>query len=292
MTNPLREYSFNVKTSDGEDGIIQKIFETIGAKNKWCVELGALNGTHDSNSWNLIQNYGWSAVLLEGEPTYFDTLAALYKETKRVHPVSAFVSFEGEHTLDAELSRTPIPHDFDLFVLDIDGNDYHVWDSLQTYRPRVVCIEFNPTIPNDIAFVQARNMEVQQGSSLLSVVELGMQKGYRLIATVDSNAFFVLEKEFDTFHLPDGSIDFLRPTSPFYTRMYQLYDGTLVLDGYTKLLWHNIEIDQERMQVLPLRRRRYHARIATTSGVRMFKYFVRKLPIYPTLLRFKKWLIR
>ena len=37
------------------------------------------------------------------------------------------------------------------------GADYHLWASLQdtSYAPKVVVIEFNPTIPNNVLFVQA-----------------------------------------------------------------------------------------------------------------------------------------
>ena len=288
MTNPLREYAQNVTSGGGEDGIIKRMFEVIGARNKWCVELGALNGTHDSNSWNLINNEGWSAVLIEGDRTYFEKAAALYKDAPRVHAVNSFVSFEGKNTLDAVLGRTPIPRDFDLLVLDIDGNDYHVWDSLAAYRPRAVCIEFNPTIPNDILFVQPRDMCVFQGSSLRALFELGARKGYRLVATTDGNAFFVVSEAFEAFALPDGSLDFLHPSSPFYTRLFQLYDGTLVLDGYKELFWHKIPINQERMQVLPRSKRRYHARISGSAVVRALKYAVRKMPLYPVLQRIRK----
>ena len=34
------------------------------------------------------------------------------------------------------------------------------------------------------------------------------------------------------------------------TRIYQLYDGTLKLDGCKKLLWHRKRISEEKIQVL------------------------------------------
>ena len=37
---------------------------------------------------------------------------------------------------------------FDLIVIDIDGNDYHVFDSMMKYRAKCMMVEFNPTIPN------------------------------------------------------------------------------------------------------------------------------------------------
>lgn len=63
----LLDYRSDVTSSAGEDGIIAKIFNVASEESRWCVELGALNGTHDSNVWNLIRNKHWSGVLIEAE---------------------------------------------------------------------------------------------------------------------------------------------------------------------------------------------------------------------------------
>ena len=173
---PLRNFRSNVTSRHGEDGIIAEIFKRIGAQNKWCVEFGALNGTHDSNVWTLIHGHGWSGVLIEADRTYFEKLTKAYKATPQAICLNVFISFEGENKLDSIFARTPLPKDFDLVSIDIDGNDYHVWESLVEYRPRVIVVEFNPTIPNDIVFVQPRDMAVQQGSSLLALLQLGKKK--------------------------------------------------------------------------------------------------------------------
>lgn len=286
--NPLSVFAYNSTSGDGEDGIIEKIFNTVGTENTWCVELGALNGTHDSNTRRLITKEGWSATLIEGDPTYFDVLSRVYAHTPSVYCRNVFVEFEGSYRLDALLATTPIPVDFDLFVLDIDGNDYHVWESLQEYQPRVVCVEFNPTIPNDIHFVQPRDMRVQQGSSLRAFVELAARKGYRLVATTGVNAFFVRAELFEKFGLPSDSLDFLHPDTRFQTRLFQLFDGTLVLDGYQTLLWHKKPITAKAIQVLPRWRRRFPAGIDASGLMRTGKYYLRRLPVYQYMRTFKK----
>ena len=70
----------------------------------------------------------------------------------------ALASFEGKHELDVLFATTPLPKEFDLFVLDIDGNEYHLWESLTIYRPRVMVVEFNPSIPTEVHFIQPRDM--------------------------------------------------------------------------------------------------------------------------------------
>lgn len=276
----LLDHRANVKSEHGEDGIIEKIFETIGKGAGWCVELGALNGTHDSNVWNLIKQKGWSGVLIEADQTYFEKLVAEYADTPRAHPVRAFVSFEGKDSLDSLFASTPLPREFDLFSLDIDGNDYHLWDSLNEYRPRVMVIEFNPSIPDGISFIQPRDMSVYQGSSLTACVELGKRKGYELIAVNAGNAFFVQKELFPKFGIEDNSIPALHTDHSYETQIFQLYDGTLMLAGNTDLIWHRQPIDQERLQVLPKHKRVYPARISPDARFRSLKYYVRKQPWY------------
>ena len=286
MANPLAQYQKNIVSQHGEDGIIEEIFNRIGTTNKWCVEFGALNGKHHSNVWDLIVNKSWCGVLIEADKTYYDKIAAAYDgATERIVTLNRFVSFEGPDKLDALFVETPLPNEFDFLSIDIDGNDYHVWDALSAYRPRVVSVEFNPTIPNDIAFVQPRNMSVQQGSSLLALVELAHTKGYCLATTTFGNAFFVDMAVFDQLGFKEPSMDEANPGTEYYTRLYQLYDGTIVLDGYQTLLWHNKPMDAAKMQLVP---KKYVAGISASPLIRRTKYLVRKLPVYSYLQKVRK----
>lgn len=290
MNNDLLAASRNITSEHGEDGILENIFEIIGEGGKWCVELGALNGKHGSNVWHLVKEKEWSSVLIEADRTYFEKLQQEYAGIERVHCVNAFVSFEGEDSLDNLFTKTSLPKNFDLFSLDIDGNEYHLWDSMVEYRPRVMLVEFNPSIPNEVMFVQSRDMSVFQGSSLRAFVELGKKKGYELVATNEVNAFFVLKELFPKFGIADNSIEALRTDHQYETKLFQLYDGTLRIAGYDRLLWHNFPLDVEKLQVLPKRGRRYPAHIDENRALRTFKYWVRKFPLYPVLQRIRRLL--
>ena len=288
----LLTYGSNVTSEHGEDGVIKRIFEIIGTESRSCVELGALNGVHGSNVWQLVKKEEWSGVLIEADPTYFERLQKEFADMPGAECINAFVSFEGPHSLDNLFAKTRLPKTFDLFSLDIDGNEYHLWESLKVYRPRVMLIEFNPTIPNDTEFTQPRDMSVFQGSSLRSLVELGKRKGYELIAANETNAFFVLKELFTKFGIVDNSIDALHTDHRFETKLFQLYDGTLKIAGNTRLLWHNMQIDEEKLQVLSARQRNYPARISRSGMVRRLKYWARTLPIYSAVQKFRKNLSR
>lgn len=287
-TNDLLAYSRDITSEHGEDGVIRRIFDIIGVQSRTCVELGALNGVHGSNVWQLVKNEGWSGVLIEADQTYFERLQKEFSGIPAAECVNAFVSFEGSDSLDAIFAKTSMPKTFDLFSLDIDGNEYHLWDSLRDYRPRVMVVEFNPTIPNDVAFVQPRDMSVYQGSSLRSFVELGKQKGYELVAANEINAFFVLKELYPSFGIADNSIDALHTDHRYETRLFQLYDGTLRISGFDRLLWHNRPIDVEKLQVLPPRKRVYPAMISPNPVVRVLKYMARKLPFYRFVQKLRK----
>lgn len=284
----LLAYGNNVTSEHGEDGVIRRIFEIIGTGSRSCVELGALNGVHGSNVWQLIKKEGWSGVLIEADQTYFEKLQQEFSGIAGAECINAFVSFKGSQSLDSIFTATSLPKEFDLFSLDVDGNEYHLWDSLHVYRPRVMLIEFNPTIPNDIVFVQPRDMKVFQGSSLMAFVELGKRKGYELVATNETNAFFVLKELFPKIGIADNSIETLHTDHRFETKLFQLYDGTLKIAGNTRLLWHNLPIGEEKLQVLPIHRRNYPARISKSSVVRKFKYWVRTLPFYHLAQKIRK----
>jgi len=230
---------------------LEEIFSLIEG-NRWCVEFGAYDGKHLSNTYNLLANKSWSGVPIEASPKRFKKLLETYGGNKKIFPINALVDFEGKNSLDNLLASTPIPKDFNLLSIDIDGNDYHVWDSLKLYHPKVVVIEFNPSIPNDVEYVQKKDWSVNHSNSLLALYNLGKRKGYELVACTHLNAFFVAKEYYPLFEIKDNRPKILYTDTSAQMRIFQAYDGTLVLQGCQKLLWHlNYPIKQEKMQVLP-----------------------------------------
>lgn len=221
----------SITSQNGEDGVIGKIFEVIGDGGKWCVEFGAGSGKKCNNTWNLITNKGWSAVLVEAEKALYLDLKKYYQDNRHVACVWGVVAAEGSGTLDNILAQTDTPLVFDFLSIDIDGHDYHVWDAVKIYQPRVVMIEINPNIPIDLRFIQPKNIRACGGSSLLAVVELARRKGYELVYTYGVNAVFVERELFGKFGIinnaPAAMIFESRPQYNFF----QFYDGSIVLLG-------------------------------------------------------------
>jgi hypothetical protein len=240
----LNSYAYNITSQFGEDGIIAKIFEILPQQDDYfCVEFGAGDGFTLSNTHTLINQKGWYSIQIEANPGLYQELMKRYEEHPRVICAHRLVSFEGENSLDNILTQTPIPQDFDLISIDIDGNDWYIWDSLQIYRPKVVLIEFVPTIPHQVAFVQPKDISVNQGSSLAAFIHLARKKGYELIATTDINAFFVDRKFFPLFNISNNSIWNMYKNQSYCTFVFQLMDGTILLRGNHSLIWRRVIVD-------------------------------------------------
>jgi hypothetical protein len=248
-----------VHSQNGEDGIISALLERLPTRDKWVVEFGAWDGVHLSNSRHFIADQGFSGVLIEGDPEKFTELSALYAERQDVITLNQFVGMSAEDNLDDILRKTPIPHDFDYLSIDIDGNDYYVWQAFTQYRPKVVCIEYNPTIPSDVDFVQEPDLAVKHGASVKSLVALGAAKGYQLAAVTLANAIFVAEEYYDLLEISDNSVHTLRTDTSWVTHVFSGYDGTLFVRGSGLLPWHDVPIRLAARQELPSTLRRFPA---------------------------------
>lgn len=167
-----------------EDGIIHAIFAKIKTTNKFFVEFGAENGIQ-CNSRYLSKHKGWKGLLMDGG--HKNSSINLQKE------------FITKENIEELFEKYSVPKEFDLLSIDIDGNDYWVWQAITHYSPRVVIIEYNAchpwntskTIPYDAEFIWDKTD--YYGATLQAMVKLGAEKGYTLVAT-DShgvNAFFV-----------------------------------------------------------------------------------------------------
>jgi hypothetical protein len=253
----LLEYKRDVYSQSGEDGIIEKILEVLPENDKWCVEFGAWDGLYLTNTRYLIEFKGFSSVLIESNENKFRNLRRNYAERDNVYTINRRVGFKEDDNLDHLLGDTPVPMDFDLLSIDIDGNDYHVWKAVSKYRPKVVVIEFNQTIPTHIRFVQPPDASVNQGSSLLSIAELGKEKGYELISVLPFNALFVKKEYYPLFDLENNFPQVLRTNMDDVTYLFAGYDGKVFLRGRCALPWHGFEFKASSFQPLPRYLRKY-----------------------------------
>lgn len=221
----LEKFKKNITSQWGEDGIIEEIFKRINANEKFCIEFGAWDGKHLSNVWNLWHENNWSALLIEGDEKKCKDLEISVYKLPKVKPYCAFVKKEGENSLDKILEKTFPNKEIDLLSIDIDGNDYYILETLVA-KPRVIIIEYNPTIPLHLELIQKEDQYF--GSSALSIYKLATRKGYKLICMTETNMFFVIENEFSKLQIEEQKLEDIF-IAKHLTYLMTGYDGTPVL---------------------------------------------------------------
>jgi len=282
----LAPFARDVHSQTGEDGLVGKIFEVIGATNRICVDVGAWDGRHGSNTRSLLLA-GWSGLQLECHATRFAALASLYANHAGIHCLCRRVQAAGPDSLDAILDETRLPAEFDLLCIDIDGNDYHVWAALERHRPRVIVVEYNFSIPDEVAFVQPASPAIAQGSSLRALVDLGRRKGYELVFATGLNALFVERSLYPRFNIPDNSIEVMHvPRFDARTHVFFGYDGTVFVRGAARLPWHNLPFPDKRIQVLP----RSLRKTGGYSRLQRLRFLAIRARLQGGLFRPRKWL--
>lgn len=152
-------------SQSNEDEILREIFKRIGAGGKRFVEFGAGDG-RQNNTIELLKK-GWSGVWIEPHKRRMNSAKERWKD----YPVEIIRKVIVPKNVN-RFVRDPL----DLLSIDIDGNDYEVWNAVIA-RPRVVCIEYDAV----------------NGSPLSAMKDLAEAKGYEFAASSASNvnAFFI-----------------------------------------------------------------------------------------------------
>lgn len=191
----LTSHEFKVFSQNGEDGVIAEIFLRIGTTNRFFVEFGVENGSQ-CNTLFLAHTMGWGGVYFEPDPVGFEQLERRYRSNREVgtYPTAITAS-----NVEQCFREAGVPEEPDLLSIDVDGNDYWIWNAINEFRPRVVIIEYNGVLDLDSVII-ARESDhydwdatADFGSSLRAMEELAEAKGYQLVHTESQgvNAFFV-----------------------------------------------------------------------------------------------------
>ena len=251
----FESWRHNVHSQFGEDGIIAHLVGLFGLARGCFVEFGAWDGQYLSNCAALA-TAGWGGCFIEGDKNRYGDLVGRYRDRHDIVTVNALVTAEGDNALGAILERANVPQEFGVLSVDIDGNDYHVWKALTGYRPAICLVEFNPTVPGSVVFVQEARVDVQQGCSLAALWQLGKEKGYSLVAATDVNAILVADELCKAHGLATYLPQEIK--NPQYEAViFHGYDGAIITGGHRSLLWHSVGFGDDDLQVLPPQLRRF-----------------------------------
>ncbi len=212
----------NEFSQNGEDGILEKVFEIEGVKNGFFIEFGAWDGQYLSNTYRLYKN-GWTGCYIEGDPRKYEDLLRNIPDPA-VKKLCAWVSAEGPGALNRIIADLGAPN-IDLLSIDIDSDDLRVWRGLTVSRPLVVVIEYNPTIPTDVLYENP--VGAVHGSSPLSIAEFAAANGYTLLEGTATNLIFIRSgaRTLEAARVKTLA-DIARQTQPL--KFFFGYDGTLI----------------------------------------------------------------
>jgi hypothetical protein len=191
----LASHELRVFSQNGEDGVLAEILRRIGAPSRYFIEFGVESG-REGNCVYLADVAGWSGLFLEPDERFYAELASKYAAQSAVMTLNEAVTPANAEQL---FSDAGAPREPDLLSIDVDGQDYWIWEAISSYRPRIVVIEYNSALDPRRALVQpnepGRTWDGTDyfGASLGALRRLGDAKGYRLVHTELSgvNAFFV-----------------------------------------------------------------------------------------------------
>jgi hypothetical protein len=196
----IKDSQFRVFSQWGEDGIVQHLLRHVPVSRKVFVEFGVENYT-ESNTRFLLVNDNWAGLVIDGSQSNIDFIRkdGIYWR-HNLKAVQAFITRENINDL---IRSNGLEGDVGLLSIDIDGNDYWVWDAINVVSPAIVIVEYNSrfgtekavTIPYDANFKRrsAAGLGIYYGASLSGLANLGRRKGYALVGSnsAGSNAFFV-----------------------------------------------------------------------------------------------------
>ena len=193
----LERYGYKVYSPNDEDGILQEIFERIGTGTKKFVEFSVQDGL-ECNSHYLLHK-GWTGLWLEGSGQFYQRIQEKFAAVIAQGQLKTDCVFITRENIDTVLEKNGEQGEIDFLSIDVDGNDYYIWEAISHITPRVVCIEYNGKLPPDCEWVMPYDGgHVWQGNdyfgaSLKALEKLGRQKGYQLVGTnrTGVNAFFV-----------------------------------------------------------------------------------------------------
>ena len=171
-------------SQNGEDGLIAKALQRIGAQSRFCFEVGAGDGKHLSNTL-LLRDAGWSALLIEREIVRYMKCAESY-DSEAVVCVHADITEDG--LLDKLIGDCAV----DFGVIDVDCQDWRVWNGLKA-QPRLMLVEYNFTNDLPPPPTDADTARLQAGLS--AILSLGADKGYIPLVRTLCNVLFTKESE-------------------------------------------------------------------------------------------------
>jgi hypothetical protein len=229
----LSEVELRVFSQFGDDGIIQYLISHLPLVDTF-VEFGVAD-YRESNTRFLLVHDNWRGLVMDASAENVNRILA--DDVAWRHALSARAAFITRDNINDLLKLFGFEGRIGILHIDIDGNDYWIWEAIEVIEPEVVIVEYNAvfgashriSVPYDPEFRRelAHFSWLFCGASLPAFTHLGGTRGYRFIGcnSAGNNAYFVKQEladdlpdpgiggfvtsRFRESRAPDGSLSFL-----------------------------------------------------------------------------------
>lgn len=198
----LNDYEFKVFSQWGEDGIIQRLIQSLDIKNKTFIEFG-VEDFAESNCRFLLMKDNWRGFVIDGSQNNINKIKQSYFYWR--YDLNARPAFITKNNINKILKESGFEEDLGILSIDIDGNDWFILEAISSYKPRILICEYNDifgkeraiSVPYDPEFfrTQKHYSNLYFGASIAAITYLAEKKGYVLVGVNSNrnNAFFIRE---------------------------------------------------------------------------------------------------
>jgi hypothetical protein len=186
-----------------EDGLLLYVLSLIENVKPIFFEFGSDDGIN-SNSANLHFNHDWTGLFIDANSKAIERGRYFFKKHGNT-TVKAPVFIESlitRENINELILSGGIQGEIGMMSIDIDGNDYWVWEAIEVITPQVVIIETHNefglndiVVPYDANYVYPGKHPDYHGASPVAMRNLAKSKGYRLVGCNELGFNFIFVRE-------------------------------------------------------------------------------------------------
>jgi len=205
----IEDVEFKIYSQFGDDGIIQFLINKLEIEYEYqnFIEFG-VEDYSEANTKFLLINNNWSGLILDSsEKNIGNVKKKDFYWKHELEAVQCFITRDNINNviLNSKINKKKIG----ILSIDIDGNDYWVWEKINAIDPLIVIVEYNSTfgekykisIPYNENFnrSKAHYSNLYWGASIEAFKFLANKKGYNFFSTnsAGNNAYFIKENIFE-----------------------------------------------------------------------------------------------
>jgi len=196
----LADVEFKVFSQFGDDGIIEWLVSRLADIPTVFVEFGVAD-YKEANTRFLLFHRNWRGLVMDASAKNIEMVRRHQSYWR--HELTAVAAFIDCDNIDRLIADSGYSGEIGVLHIDIDGNDYWVWQATTVVDPWIVIVEYNATfgdvrpltIPYDAAFLRgkAHASNLYYGAGIKALEHLASVRGYTMLGTnrAGNNSYFL-----------------------------------------------------------------------------------------------------